>query len=97
VHDEMLPVCCQMLSVDASRSCAIRCTWATVQALPKPPTEAEMQELLRAMDLDGPAPGSANAEHSQDMRFTFHLTVSTVNAPAATDVTARSMPLQLLM
>jgi hypothetical protein len=35
-----------------------------------------MQELLRAMDLDGPAPGSANAEHSQDMRFNFHLTVS---------------------
>jgi hypothetical protein len=47
-----------------------------VQALPKPPTEAEMQELLRAMELDAPAPGSAGADQSQDMRFSFHLTVS---------------------
>ncbi len=74
-----------MLSIDASRECAIRGTLPAVQALPKPPTEAEMQDLLRAMDLDGPAPGSANAEHSQDMRFTFQLTVST---QTAADVTA---------
>lgn len=39
-----------------------------------------MQELLAAMQLEGPAPGSGNAaDHVQDMRFTFHLTVSTRN------------------
>ena len=85
---------------DASSICAVRCTMPTVQALPKPPTEAEMQELLRAMDLDVSAPGSANAERSHDMRFTFHLTVSTVNVPAAADVkacrtTGQKLPMKL--
>ena len=76
VCDERYTLCCQLPVFDASSICAIRCTLPTVQALPKPPTEAEMQELLRAMDLDGPAPGVTHAEHSQDMRFTFDLTVS---------------------
>lgn len=68
-----------------------------MQALPKPPTEAEMQELLRAMDLDGPAPGTANAEHSQDMRFTFHLTVSTQTAADVTPCTTlhEKLPINL--
>lgn len=46
------------------------------QALPKLPTEAEMRELLQAMQLEGPAPGAGDGgDHAQDMRFTFSLTV----------------------